>query len=398
MGFRTSRSPVVHVIFRHDACSRSPCGISVESPLADRHLALLQAPCICLRSIPVITYKPTARRCWRSGDPMAALPEPVLSGSARSLSTVFGFPSLDDTYGALLLGGFVGLISYGIQLHQAYRYFRVYSGDKPINKAFVYSILVTDTFHNIVIVHACYTYLVTYYFQPLELLRGIWSIKVQPMMAGITVMICQSFFARRVYILSSKHRVLVAVSVILMLTMFGFAIAGSVVAFKYKTYAEYEHFYWIDSAACGAAILSDSLTAGVLIVTLIRQRTAYEKTNTLLNSLIVYTINTGLLTGIVNFLALVFALVRPNTMIWIAIEFVAVRLYTNSVLAVLNSRKSLREAADRSGPLDLELELQAAPNLDTDEHSQSGSGPRGTLPKSTLFGWRSHSVLEVTER
>ncbi len=88
---------------------------------------------------------------------MAALPEPVLSGSATSLSTVFGFPSLDDTYGALLLGGFVGLMcvlrgsvlfddaltcrllrsSYGIQLHQAYRYFRVYSGDKPINKAFV---------------------------------------------------------------------------------------------------------------------------------------------------------------------------------------------------------------------------------------------------------------------
>ncbi len=52
---------------------------------------------------------------------------------------------------------------------------------------------VTDTFHNIVIVHAwcaltsslrrgasltriigSYTYLVTYYFQPLELLRGIW--------------------------------------------------------------------------------------------------------------------------------------------------------------------------------------------------------------------------------
>ncbi|KAI0695201.1 hypothetical protein C8T65DRAFT_744096 [Cerioporus squamosus] len=328
---------------------------------------------------------------------MAAFPDPVLSGSASSLPTLLGLPSLDDTYGALLLGGFVGLISYGILVHQAYKYVRVYSDDKRefINKAFVFTIIATDTFYIAVIIHACYTYLVSDYFQPLELLRGIWSIKIQPMMAGITVLICQSFFARRVYILSSKHRVLVALSVMLMLTTFGFAIAGSVIAFKFQLFSEYEHFYWIDSAACGAAIVSDSLTAGVLIVTLSRRRTPYEKTNTLLNSLIVYTINTGLLTGIVNSLALVFALVRPDTMIWIAIEFVAVRLYTNSVLAVLNSRESLREAADRSGPMDLELELQSVPGLHTDERNTSGSAFGGTLPKSTLIGWPSDSVVDV---
>ncbi|KAI0695204.1 hypothetical protein C8T65DRAFT_665701 [Cerioporus squamosus] len=264
--------------------------------------------------------------------------EPVLSGSLGSLSMLLGtgFPSLNDTYGALLLGSFAGLISYGILVHQAYRYFRVYSGDKLINKAAL------DTLQNLVIIHACYTYLISDYFKPLALLRGIW-----------------------------------------------FTVPG-------QTFAEYQRFYWIDSAACGAAIVSDSLTAGVLIVTLSRQRTPYEETNTLLNTLIIYTINTG---AIVNALAIVFALARPNTMEWIAIELLAVRLYTNSVLAVLNSRKSLREASDRSGPmeLELELELQSVPKPDTDEHHQSGSESAlgETLPKSTLVGWPSGPVVEI---
>ncbi|KAI0695205.1 hypothetical protein C8T65DRAFT_744100 [Cerioporus squamosus] len=294
---------------------------------------------------------------------------------------------------------FAGIISYGILVHQAYKYVRVYSDDKReiIHKAFVFTIIVTDTFHIVAMIHTCYTYLVSNYFQPLELLQGIWSIKIQPMMAGITVLICQSFFARRVFLLSNKYRILVALSVMLTLITFGFAVAGTVVAFKYHLFSEYEHFYWLDSAACGAAIVSDLLTAGVLIVNLSRRRTQIKKTNALLNTLIVYTINTGLLTGIVNSLALVFALVRPNTMIWIAIEFVADGLYTNSVLAVLNSRKSIRETADRSGPVDLEVELQPPSGAHTpDERDRSRSAFGGTLPKLTLVGWPSDSVIDIT--
>ena len=34
---------------------------------------------------------------------------------------------------------------------------------------------------------------------------------------------------------------------------------------------------WIDAAACGAAIISDSLTAGVLIMALKRPQTPYMK-------------------------------------------------------------------------------------------------------------------------
>ncbi|TFK92017.1 hypothetical protein K466DRAFT_270356 [Polyporus arcularius HHB13444] len=310
-----------------------------------------------------------------------------------------GFPSLNNTFGALLLGCFAGLIMYGILVQQAYQYFRVYSDDQRINKVFVISILAVDTLRNIVFMHLCYTYLVSDYFKPLALLRGIWSIRVQGVMNASTVLICQSFFARRAYILSTKHRVAVALSVILMLTTLGFAIAGTVIAFKPEvdTFALYERYYWINSVALGTAVAADSLTAGTLIVYLFRNRTRYAKTNAILYTLILYTINTGLLTGIVNALAIVLAVIMPDTMIWLAIEFVGFRLYANSVLAVLNSRRSLREAADRLGinrPTDLELGLRSAQKPDTDECIQSGSG--GTPSKPTLVGWPSDTVIDIS--
>ncbi|TBU51389.1 hypothetical protein BD310DRAFT_769544, partial [Dichomitus squalens] len=46
-------------------------------------------------------------------------------------------PALDNTYGAVLIGTFVALVLYGLQLHQSYRYFRMYHGDSAILKTLV---------------------------------------------------------------------------------------------------------------------------------------------------------------------------------------------------------------------------------------------------------------------
>ncbi|KAI1791134.1 hypothetical protein LXA43DRAFT_1094746 [Ganoderma leucocontextum] len=260
------------------------------------------------------------------------------------LESLLHLPTLDETYGALLIGTFVSLLLYGVVVHQAYRYTQMYKDDSLAIKLTVFVLITIDTVHTVVSAHACYAYLVSHYFTPLALLEGIWSIQCQPVLAGLGVLVSQSFFTRRVYIVSRKYGVLVATSLLLTLATFGCAVAGTVIAFKLRAFTQYEHYYWIDSAACACAVVADMLTTSVLIFTLRRSRTGFRRTDTLINSLMLYSINTGLLTGIANCLALVFAIARPDTFIWIALEIVAVRLYTNSVMAVLNSRRSLREA------------------------------------------------------
>ncbi|KAH9942134.1 uncharacterized protein BXZ73DRAFT_97559 [Epithele typhae] len=138
-----------------------------------------------------------------------------------------------------------------------------------------------------------------------------------------------------------------------MLATFGFALAGTIIALKFQRFTQYENFYWIDSAACGAGMIGDTLMTTVLVVVLKRNRGGIKQTDSMLNKLILYAINTGLLTTIFNLFALITAIAVPDTFIWIGIEIITMRLYTNSVLAVLNSRQSLKDAGKLSGPVQI---------------------------------------------
>ncbi|TBU36935.1 hypothetical protein BD309DRAFT_1084951 [Dichomitus squalens] len=66
-------------------------------------------------------------------------------------------------------------------------------------------------------------------------------------------------------------------------------------------------------------------------------------TDSLLNVLIAYTVNTCVLTSAINALALGFLIAFPTNMIYFGILTPATRSYTMAVLAVLNSRTSIAE-------------------------------------------------------
>ncbi|KAJ8480917.1 hypothetical protein ONZ51_g6352 [Trametes cubensis] len=55
------------------------------------------------------------------------MPTPLHSAANNIQAASPGFiklPALDNTFGALLLGSFLGFILYGLTVHQVYRYFR----------------------------------------------------------------------------------------------------------------------------------------------------------------------------------------------------------------------------------------------------------------------------------
>ncbi|OJT15116.1 hypothetical protein TRAPUB_8373 [Trametes pubescens] len=57
--------------------------------------------------------------------------------------------------------------------------------------------------------------------------------------------------------------------------------------------------------------------------------------------LMVYGINTGLSTSVLTLAALICSIAASHTLIWAAITVPATKMYANSLLAVLNSRRSL---------------------------------------------------------
>ncbi|KAI0694305.1 hypothetical protein C8T65DRAFT_57102 [Cerioporus squamosus] len=251
-------------------------------------------------------------------------------------------PSLDSTYGAVLIGTFVSLILYGVTLHQIYRYFRTYIDDPMVLKAMVTCVLLLETLVSIMTMHTCYYYLITYYFQPTVLLVGVWSMNAIPAVSGVTIAVTQSFFARRVYIFGPRYRAVVAVVVVLTICELGFFVAATVETFEVEDYESFKHVTWLISTAAAISLAEDVLLTTVLIYALCRSRKGIKRTNAMIDVMIMYTINTGFLTSVFNFLYMFFSLSRPDDMVYIGIGITALKIYSNSLMAALNSREALK--------------------------------------------------------
>ncbi|KAI0656128.1 hypothetical protein C8Q70DRAFT_1056993 [Cubamyces menziesii] len=253
-------------------------------------------------------------------------------------------PPLDNSYGALLLGTCFGMMLYGLTIHQVYRYVRLYPLDRSWIKCMVAAILVLETVHSILCIVAVYYHLVTHFFDTASLSAGHWSTRTLGLIMGLTIILCQCFYVFRIYHLGPHkvYRLLVLIAIICMVCEFAFFIATTVEVF-HLSLKEFPAYSWLVSTGFGCAALAEFFLTGTLVVVLWRSRTGSKRTDSIIEILIIYSVNTGLLTSIFDLLSFIFALILPGNLIYVAVGSVAVKLYANSVLAVLNSRRSLSQ-------------------------------------------------------
>ncbi|RDX44032.1 hypothetical protein OH76DRAFT_1123804 [Lentinus brumalis] len=259
---------------------------------------------------------------------------------AATLVAAPELPALDNTYGALFLGMVFGLMLYGLTVHQTYRYLRLYPSDRHFLFWLVITIVILETVHTVAIIAACYWHLITNFFNPLSLQEGYWGTRVLTPVTGLTILVCQCFYARRVWYVGPKYRYLVGVAGCLIVVIFGLTVAATVETIRLSL-ADFQHVSWLVSALFGVAVSVDIILTTTLIVILLRSRTGFKRTDSTLGVIVVYTVNTGLLTSIVGLFCFVFAIILPGNIIYIGISIVGTKLYANSVLAVLNSRRAL---------------------------------------------------------
>jgi len=94
-----------------------------------------------------------------------------------------------------------------------------------------------------------------------------------------------------------------------------------------------------------AAVL-DLLLAVTLCYLLHKSRTGFKTTDTTITRVMLFTVNTGLMTSICATVTVITFLEFPKALIYVAFYFLGGRLYTNSLLATLNSRHVSHSAED----------------------------------------------------
>ncbi|KAI0763291.1 hypothetical protein BD413DRAFT_210719 [Trametes elegans] len=250
-------------------------------------------------------------------------------------------PPLQNTFGAYLICTCLGCMLFGLTTHQTYRYYRLYPTDGWGLKTLVGLLLMLDVLHTITSVHVCYYYLVTNYFNPESMAIGVWSIRMGIVETGLVILVSHCFYARRLYLLGNGHFFPVSIIALLLLAEIGFSLAATIESFVQVTFEKFFPLQWLIWAVLAAALLIDIVATSILTYYLRKSRTGFKRTDSMVDVLMVYAINTGLSTSLLTFAALICAIVAPHTLIWAALTVVGTKMYANSLLAVLNSRRSL---------------------------------------------------------
>ncbi|KAI0763302.1 hypothetical protein BD413DRAFT_616421 [Trametes elegans] len=269
-----------------------------------------------------------------------AEPSPLYQGVA----TLPQFPALDYTVGAWFIATFIGITLYGITLQQSFRYYRLYPDDDVVLKALVVVILILETFHTILCAHVCYFYTGIRLADPLGLLTtpGPWTLQTLPLAAGATIFVAHGFFARRIFLFGQKYCVLLLIAIVLIVGELGFSCAASVKAYFLTSLDDFSKAIWLIATATAMTAITDIFLTCVLMASLHKSRTGYKNTDSLINTLILYAIGTGLVTSISILLSFIFSVIFPSKEIYAAFSMGGTKLYANTVFVALNSRKSFQ--------------------------------------------------------
>ncbi|KAG6375259.1 hypothetical protein JVT61DRAFT_3476 [Boletus reticuloceps] len=263
--------------------------------------------------------------------------------------------ALDNTFGAFLIGVVVSATLYGVTIIQTWYYYNRYPSDPWYIKLLVAGVLVSDSCHQALITHTVYTYLVTDFETPAALANIVWSLVVEVFFNGFTALFVQSFLAMRVYRLSSKSRLATGSVMVLVIGEFILVTVYAIQALQFHTFIQLSSLKALSMSVNAVAAAGDVLIAIFLCTLLQKSRTGFRRSDNMINKLIVFSINTGLLTSICAVASLISITAWPNTFIYIAFYFCLGRLYCNSLLATLNARKGLRSES-RSDEMSLSLQ------------------------------------------
>lgn len=250
---------------------------------------------------------------------------------------------LNGTLGALFIGNIVGGIFYGITTIQTFIYFRGKPRDCPSFRLLICFLWILDSTQMGFMTRGVYHYLVLNFSNRAALLDAPWTLLMQVIVTCLSDLIVRCIFARRIWLLSGRNKLLLFIIVVVSVLVFGIGIAFTVRGIVDVSFIKLLDQSWLIYTAFGSSVFVDVLIAGSLCVLLHRSRSGFKSTDSLVNTLMLYSINTGLLTSIAAMACFVTFAIWPHTFIFIGIFFVLGKLYINSILAVLNTRKFLRK-------------------------------------------------------
>ncbi|PPQ81431.1 hypothetical protein CVT26_007479 [Gymnopilus dilepis] len=255
--------------------------------------------------------------------------------------------TLDNTIGASYLGSAAASILYGITLVQTYMYYLTYPNDwtfQRISRMKVGILILLDTLHLAVTIHAVYHYVISSFGNVLALELIVWTFKLQTALNVVVVLFVQSLYALRVWKLGRHfHRLWPALVILAVASGYVIGILLAVKVYHIDAFIELSTVSWVIYASFASATAIDIILAIAMCYYLGKSRSSFSGTTYRIVKVMQYVLVSGFLTSACSLSALITFATMPTTLIFLGIEFLLTKLYINSYLAMLNARKSVRD-------------------------------------------------------
>ncbi|KAJ7513191.1 hypothetical protein B0H11DRAFT_2268130, partial [Mycena galericulata] len=224
--------------------------------------------------------------------------------------------------------------------------------DKKWLQILVYAVFVVELLQTIFITHASWTTLIVNHGSIDSLVTNTpWSSVTISLLNGIVGAAVQCFFAWRIWMLSNSLTGRTAAVVIIAVALMQCSAATAVTVEYILSGENYDSLRLprisraIQTWIAGNFVCDTLITISMVIILVQAQRNSrFKNTETVLNRLIINTIETGAITAGLALIQLVLFLSFPSAYYDIALEFVSGRMYSNVLIATLNGRQRSRAA------------------------------------------------------
>ncbi|PCH40184.1 hypothetical protein WOLCODRAFT_136713 [Wolfiporia cocos MD-104 SS10] len=249
----------------------------------------------------------------------------------------------NTTFGASFIGFGASCVLLGTLSTQMYTYFRRYPQDRPFYKMLVAALWLLEVVDTVFIAHAVYFYLITNWGNILVIAaHPQWSLILQVTLGATAGAIVKACFAMRVWRFSNCNVWVTGLILLLTISQLAMACVYTAEAFNIASLLTLADIKVVGSISLALGVVTDMVTAGALCYFLRNLRTGYSKDDSLVNSLTLYAVNTGVITSAISLTTLILYDIMPENFIFMGFYFVLSKLYANSFLATLNTRRVLR--------------------------------------------------------
>ncbi|KAJ6492095.1 hypothetical protein C8R45DRAFT_1073468 [Mycena sanguinolenta] len=259
-------------------------------------------------------------------------------------SEATGLPDLRATFGTIYIGVVFAALFQGILTVQAYIYYEGFPDDSWVLKWLVAVVWTLDFVHLGAIASVPWLTLVVNWGNPVVFLEIPTGLPVHVALVAVTTLFCQAFFLYRLWRFSRKNRVLVGILGLGSLAVCAIDFLITVQMLENPRPSTYQGDTAEIVSMFSVRAASELCLALTLVWYIHRGTIGFDRTNFVITRIIQYTVATGLVSSILALACVIADVLMPQSFIFMALHFSLGRMYTNALLASLNSRKNLRAA------------------------------------------------------